>query len=102
MGGPRAFGVAEHLALAETGLYVPPGDVDALRAAIAYLLDRPQEARRMGAAGRMVVQQAMSVEDFAERIGKVLSAPAGSQEEQPNTDLANRASTTLAGRQNRA
>jgi glycosyltransferase involved in cell wall biosynthesis len=67
-GGPSTFGVAASLAHAETGLYVPPGDPDALRAAIQYLLGRPDEAARMGAAGRKLVQEVMNVDAFAARI----------------------------------
>jgi glycosyltransferase involved in cell wall biosynthesis len=35
-------------ALGETGLLVPAGDDDALAAAIARLVDRPDEARALG------------------------------------------------------
>ena len=35
----------------ETGLLVPPGDAAALAAGLLRLLDRPDEAQRMGAAG---------------------------------------------------
>ena len=35
----------------ETGLLVPPGDAATLAAALPRLLDRPDEAQRMGAAG---------------------------------------------------
>ena len=34
-----------------TGLLVPPGDADALAGALTRLLDRPDEADRMGRAG---------------------------------------------------
>src|SRR5690606_5767690 len=36
----------------ETGIYVPPGDPVALRAAIERMLAAPDEARRMGEAAR--------------------------------------------------
>ena len=39
-----------------TGLYVPPADPAALRQAIVYLLDHPEERARLGAAGRRTVE----------------------------------------------
>lgn len=39
----------------ETGLLVPPGDVQALQAAIEYMLRNPQERARMGESGRQRV-----------------------------------------------
>jgi glycosyltransferase involved in cell wall biosynthesis len=48
----------------ETGIYVPPGDPQALRAAIEYLLNNPQEAERMGQAGRRRVEQTMSLDCY--------------------------------------
>jgi glycosyltransferase involved in cell wall biosynthesis len=36
----------------ETGIFVPPGDVEALRAALEKLLADRELRRRMGAAGR--------------------------------------------------
>lgn len=68
LGGPAAFGCMGPEAEAETGLYVPPGDPAALRAAICYLLDHPAEAARMGAAGRRVVEQWMSLDHFVARV----------------------------------
>ncbi len=62
----RALGQRELVVDGETGLYVPPGDVAALRAAIQYLLDHPAEAARMGAAGRRRVVQEMSLERYVE------------------------------------
>lgn len=40
----------------ENGLYVPPGNPGALRAAIQYLIAHPDEAERMGRAGRAQVE----------------------------------------------
>jgi glycosyltransferase involved in cell wall biosynthesis len=68
VGGPAAFGCAGPDAEAETGLYVPPGDPAALRAAIRHLLDHPEEAARMGAAGRRVVERWMSLDHFVARV----------------------------------
>jgi glycosyltransferase involved in cell wall biosynthesis len=48
----RIGGLPDIVADGETGILVPPGDVDALRAALARLIDDPDLAARMGAAGR--------------------------------------------------
>lgn len=47
----RIGGLPEIVADGETGFLVTPGDADALRSAMAALLDNPELASRMGAAG---------------------------------------------------
>jgi glycosyltransferase involved in cell wall biosynthesis len=70
----RSTGLLRELAaqagvnLEPTGFYVLPGDPDALRRAIAYLLDRPEERQRLGAAGRRTVERLVTVEQFGERL----------------------------------
>lgn len=71
--GPAPFGVTGELATAETGLYVPPGDAAALRAAIQHLLDHPDQAARMGANGRRLVETHMNLDLFVERVAALLS-----------------------------
>ena len=48
----RTRGQVDLVVEGETGHYVEPGNVDGLRAALARLLDDPEECRRMGAAAR--------------------------------------------------
>ncbi|SET54973.1 glycosyltransferase family 4 protein [Geodermatophilus poikilotrophus] len=60
--------VIEH---GETGLLVPPGDAGALAEALLDLLDRPEEARRMGEAGRSRSVTGASWATVAERIEEV-------------------------------
>jgi glycosyltransferase involved in cell wall biosynthesis len=74
-GGPREFGLPDDLATAETGLYVRPYDAAGLRAAIGYLLERPEEARRMGAAGRRLVDEAMNLDRFAAAVASLTVVP---------------------------
>ncbi len=74
-GGPAAFGVTGALAGDETGLYVPPGDPVALRTAIQYLLDHPEEAACMGAAGRRLVAAEMNLDVFVRRVVALLENP---------------------------
>jgi len=64
----RTPGQTDAVVDGETGLYVPPGDPVALRAALERLLSQPEEATRMGQAGRRVVLQYMSLERYVERL----------------------------------
>ena len=57
-----AGGLPEAVLDGETGLLVPPGDVAALAAAIAALLDDPARSRQFGERGRQRMQQEFSVE----------------------------------------
>ena len=60
----------------ETGLYVTPGDVQALRNAICALLDSPGEQQRLGEAGHQWVVANADIEIYAERIARaVLDVP---------------------------
>jgi glycosyltransferase involved in cell wall biosynthesis len=65
----RTIGQRDHVIEGETGLYVPPGDVVAMRAAIQRLLDNPAELARMGAAGRRRIEQEMNLDAYVATIG---------------------------------
>ena len=54
-----------------TGLLVPPGDVDALVAAIEPLMRDPAAAAAMGARGRISVMEKFSLETEADKIAAV-------------------------------
>lgn len=58
------------------GLYVPPADPGALRAAIVRLLDSPAEARRLGANARCAIEENMTLDHWAARIACVARAAA--------------------------
>lgn len=64
----KTSGQTDVVAHGETGLYVEPGDVDALRVAIRRLLDDPNEARLLGEAGRHWVVANAELSLYAERI----------------------------------
>ena len=57
----------------ETGLYVPPEDPEALRSAIEYLIDHPEEAERMGRGGRKRIEQYMSLDHYVERLDRYVN-----------------------------
>ncbi len=60
-----------------TGFLVPPGDVDALRDRLAYLLDRPRVAAAMGEAARARVLERFTWDACAARClaGYAAAAP---------------------------
>jgi glycosyltransferase involved in cell wall biosynthesis len=63
---------AEGVPVEPNGFYVPPKDPEALHRAIAFLLDNPEHRKQLGAAGRRAVEQLMTVDQFAERIARVI------------------------------
>lgn len=85
--------------LEPNGFYVPPGDPVALRRAITYLLDHPDERARRGAAGRRAVEQLMTVDQFVRRLcGLVEQACAERANAAPHREPDVRGSAPLAGR----
>jgi glycosyltransferase involved in cell wall biosynthesis len=60
--------VEEFLREGEHGFFVPAGDVAAMRQKIEYLLDRPDEAARMGASAREWVLERFTVERYTDKI----------------------------------
>jgi glycosyltransferase involved in cell wall biosynthesis len=69
----RTAGQTDVIVDGETGVYVPPGNVQALRAAIEDLLARPEDANpqdggRMGRAGRRLVEQEMNLDVYVQRL----------------------------------
>jgi glycosyltransferase involved in cell wall biosynthesis len=66
-----AGGTPELVVHGETGLLVPPGDVDALRRALADLLADPERARRLGEMGRERVRTSFSASAASDRIMRI-------------------------------
>jgi glycosyltransferase involved in cell wall biosynthesis len=54
------------------GLYVPPGDPRALRQAIEYLLGNPEEAERMGRAGRDLAEERHALDKYVPRVAAIV------------------------------
>jgi len=61
-------GVPELVVDGETGLLVPPGDVEALAQALRRVLGDPELARRLGEAGRRRVRERFSAAAAADRV----------------------------------
>ena len=54
------------------GIYVPPGDPRALRAAIEQLIANPAEADRMGRAGRALVEQRHTLTGYVRQLAEIV------------------------------
>ena len=54
------------------GVYVPPGDSAALRAAIVHLLQNPHEAARLGANARKTIEDRMTLDHWASTIAETV------------------------------
>jgi glycosyltransferase involved in cell wall biosynthesis len=64
----RTRGQTDTIVDGQTGLYVPPGDSGALRAAIQKMLGAPEEAARIGQAARQFIEKEANLDLFVDRI----------------------------------
>ena len=63
--GTDCGGIPEIVQPGVNGLLVPPRDSEALAAALAHLLSRPETRQQFGAAGRRLVESCYSLEQMA-------------------------------------
>jgi glycosyltransferase involved in cell wall biosynthesis len=64
-------GIPEIVTPGVTGVLIPPEDPAALAKAMVQVLGDPETARRLGEAGRRLVEQEYSVEKMAEKVYRV-------------------------------
>jgi len=64
--------VVDYVEEGRTGILVAPGDPEALRKAIVYLLAHPQEARAMGREARREYEEKYTFDAFAQRTYAIL------------------------------
>lgn len=81
----RTRGQRDIVVEGETGLYVPPGDSGALRAAIQSLLDDPDRAERMGQQGRRLAEERLTLDRWVRTVVDVTlrRSPGGADESHP-------------------
>jgi glycosyltransferase involved in cell wall biosynthesis len=68
----RVPGQTDVVVEGDNGHYVPPGDPVTLRTEIRRLLADPQEAARLGANGRMLVESEMNLDLYAQSLAGAL------------------------------
>jgi glycosyltransferase involved in cell wall biosynthesis len=85
--GQEGLGVVRE---GENGFFVPPGDVQAWRRLITYLLDRPEEAIRMGERSRAIVEGGLNLFRYVDEMAKLARSLDGSpsQTSSPGPDRA--------------
>jgi glycosyltransferase involved in cell wall biosynthesis len=79
----RSRGQREVVRDGETGIYVPPGDDRALRSAIIRLLDDPEMARRMGAAGRRLAEESHTLDQWVSDVAEMVKNTSGVDRSKP-------------------
>jgi len=70
----RTFGQTDTIIDGVNGVYVPPSDPGALRAAIQRLLANPEEAARLGQAARKFVEEQAGLDLFVKKIVEAVRA----------------------------
>lgn len=70
----QVTGVPEIIVDGETGLCVPPHDVDAFYTALKYMVEHPQEAEQMAKRGRELVENQFDRDKNAEALLKMWGA----------------------------
>jgi glycosyltransferase involved in cell wall biosynthesis len=73
----RSRGQVDYVRHNVNGLYVPPGDPVALRETILHLLRHPEEAARMGRAGRALVEERLTLDAYVAGLAQILQGAAG-------------------------
>lgn len=73
----RTPGQTDVVVEGQTGIYVPPSDPAALRAAILDLVENPQKAAHLGANGRRRVTESMNLAQYTRRLKGILDEMAG-------------------------
>jgi glycosyltransferase involved in cell wall biosynthesis len=70
----RTHGQTDTIVDGETGIYVPPSDPRALRAAIERMLSRPEEAARIGRAARRFMEERAGLYIFTRNVTEAIRA----------------------------
>ena len=81
----RVPGQTDVVVEGDNGRYVPPGDPATLRTEIRRLLSDPEEAARLGANGRKLIEREMNLDLYAQRLAGYLSDAVNAEKGPENT-----------------
>jgi glycosyltransferase involved in cell wall biosynthesis len=79
----RTQGQTDTIVGGETGVYVPPGDPAAMRAAIQRLLENPADIDRIGRAARRFIEENAGLDRFVSRVAEATRAAFAAREARP-------------------
>jgi glycosyltransferase involved in cell wall biosynthesis len=68
----RTANICDYIRDGETGLLVNPGDAGALREAIQFLIQHPEEAQRLGKNARRRIEEELNLDVYVARLAEVL------------------------------
>lgn len=68
----RSRGLSDYVIHGETGILVEPGNVQAMRDTIQYLLSNPKEAKRLGDNARQRIVEELNLETYVGNIADLL------------------------------
>jgi glycosyltransferase involved in cell wall biosynthesis len=68
----RIYGLVDLVDDGVNGIFVPPGDPQALRTAILYLTENPEVAAQMGAEGRKRAEKIFALDLFVANVHKIV------------------------------
>jgi glycosyltransferase involved in cell wall biosynthesis len=66
-------GISDYIIDRETGILVEPGNIQAMREAIQYLMANPKEAKRLGENARQRILEELNLETYVKKIAEVLT-----------------------------
>ena len=69
----NAIGIARYVREAKAGLLVPPGDVNALSIALTWIVQHPQECKKMGEHGRRVYEENFSLLSLERSMNQIVA-----------------------------
>ncbi len=94
----RTDGQRDVIQEGETGLYVTPGDVDALRDCIRHSWMNPHDTARMGNAARKCVEKQHSLDQFVRSVRHVVEEVVRDSGRRRTTPTGRRGASTVVGR----
>ncbi len=68
----HSCGISDYIIDGETGILVEPGNVQAMRDTIQFLLANPKEAKRLGDNARQRILEELNLETYVKNIAEVL------------------------------